>query len=372
MIKVREVEDTDLIPLAEFLPSGFPYTKKEFWLDQFSMWWTTNPAYTSRIPRGWVLDNDTKIAGFLGNIPVKYRFCGTTGIAAASNSWYVDPSVRGIYSIRLFTEYMKQHHASLFLFKEEDDVQIMKILARYKYTEHILPRSMTEYVYIINRRNIAIILVKFLFTRSLPKLSELPELFKRLGFLLFAYLQQKPVTTATVQGEQYTTSLCTSCDDSFSRIWEPFLQTCDIALSRDTATLNWLYFSPARPHKRVVVQCRRTSDASLAGYMVFEIVRKNPSETGIMYLLDTCIAENNPGVLSSLLSFAITTARGQNVAFLVVWADNEETETFLRRTFPMRRTARHYRFTRLSDAAQMDGKEKHPGTVCPSMIYPPQ
>jgi hypothetical protein len=372
MIKVRVVEDSDFIPLAELLPRGFPTTTKEFWLDQFSLWWTTNPAYTPGIPRGWVLDNDTRIVGFLGNIPVRYRIRGTTGIAAASNSWYVDPPFRGIYSLRLFTEYMKQKHASLFLFKEEDDEQVMKILSKFKYTEHILPRSKTEYVYITNHRNVDLLLLKFIFTRNVPKLSELPELYKRLGFLFFAYLYQKPVTSVAVREEEYLSSLCTSCDDSFCRVWEPFQQTCDIAMSRDTATLNWLYFSQGRPHKRVVIQCRKTSDNSLAGYLVFEVMRKTPSEAGYMYLLDSCIADNYPRVLSSLLSFAINIAHDQNIAFLVAWADNEKTETFLRSTFPMRRTARHYRFTRFSDAERTGEMKQNPGTVCPSMIYPPQ
>jgi len=69
MIKVREVEDRDLLPLAEFLPRGFPLTTKDFWVQVFDFWWTSNPAYSPQIPKGWVLENDTTLVGFIGNIP---------------------------------------------------------------------------------------------------------------------------------------------------------------------------------------------------------------------------------------------------------------------------------------------------------------
>ena len=51
----------------------------------FDLWWTSNPAYTPQIPRGWVLENDTTLVGFIGNIPVKFLVSGAGEIAAASN-----------------------------------------------------------------------------------------------------------------------------------------------------------------------------------------------------------------------------------------------------------------------------------------------
>ena len=55
-------------------------------------------------------------------------------------------------SIRLFKEYLKQSDVALFLFKEEDDENVMSILSRYKFEEHILPRSQKEYWYILDKK----------------------------------------------------------------------------------------------------------------------------------------------------------------------------------------------------------------------------
>jgi hypothetical protein len=373
MVTVREVEDKDIIPLAEFLPGGFSYTTKEFWVSLFELWWKSNPAYTDQFPRGWVLENNASIVGFIGNIPVKFLIRGEVHIAAIANSWYVDPSVRGLSSLRLFNEYLKQKHASLFLFKRGDDKHVLKLLSKYQFEEYILPPSQKEYVYVINNRKAGLIFWDFLLKNQIPRLSELGELYKRAGFLVFTYLYQKSVIPGCVEpGKTYSSSLCTSCDDSFSRLWEPSLISCEVALSRDTKTLNWLYFSSARANKRVVIQCHRSRDKTLAGYMVFDIQRMKPSGEAIMNLMDMCIENNDPKVLASLTSFAIKTGKQNNAALLVVWANDQETERFFRSTFTLRMNAPHYRYLRFSEPTEMNSGRDNFHTVCLPLIFPPQ
>lgn len=364
MLKVREVEDKDILPLAEFLPSGFPYTTKEFWLSLFEFWWTLNPAYSEYMPRGWVLEKDSSIAGFIGNIPVRFLVRGEVKIASASNSWYADPSVRGINSLRLFNEYLKQNYASLFLFKEEDDEPLMNILSRYKFEKYVLPASRKEYVYIIDKKKVNCVVSTFLFNNSLPKLSLIKEYSRRLGFVFFGYLYQKPI----VPKELYTCSLCTSCDDSFQRLWETFLDPHDITLSRDPETLNWLYFSSGRTNKRFVIQCRRSGDNTLAGYMVFDLIQRLPNMNNLK-LMDVCIDNNDPRALESLISFAIHLGEQHDTALLILWANSPEAENHFRTTITMRRAAQHPRYLRFSDITEKNPDNDH---ICLPMIYPPQ
>lgn len=372
MIKVREVDDKDLILLAEFLPKGFPITAKEFWLPLFEMWWTLNPAYTDQFPRGWVIEKDKLIVGFMGNIPVKFLVRGEMKIAAASNSWYVDPSIRGIYSYILFNEFLKQKGVSLFLFKQEGDKNIMHILSRFMFEEYIFPKSQKQYIYIIDKRKVKSILKTVLANNRMPKFSQLLEYLKRLGFLFFTYLYQKPVISGCLHEELYISSLCTSCDDSFSKLWESNLKTCDATLSRDLKTLNWLYFSSARVYKRVVIQCHRTCDKTLAGYMVFDLISTNTSEVVSMQLVDMCIENNNPHVMSSLTKYAIKLGKQKKAALLVVWANSPEAETYFESTITMRSTVQHYRYVRFSDTQKMISDRDNYDKVCLSVIYPPQ
>ena len=373
MIKIREVEDKDIIPLLEFLPRGFPYTTREFWLHQFNFWWASNPAYTNQLPRGWVLDKDSTIVGFIGNIPVKFMIHGKTETVAASNSWYVEPSVRGVFSFSLLHEFMKQKNSSLFLFKTGHDKRIIKIIQKYNYAEYPLPPFQTEFVYLINKKNVSGISKKIIFNQKNPELTESWELIKRFGLLFFSYLYQKPILRrGTLPSKSYTSSLCTFCDDSFSTIWEPFLKTCTVALSHDSETLNWLYFSSTGFYKRVVIQCHRSYDNILAGYMVFDIKQGKPSNARVMQLSDICIGDKDPRVLESLLSFAFEIGKQNNAALLLVWADSQETEIYFQNAFTLKRNNKHYRYARFSDAPEINTGIGILSNVCLPMIYPPQ
>jgi hypothetical protein len=372
MITLREVEDRDILRLAELLPKGFAHTTQDFWLQRFDLWWARNPAYTPQIPRGWVLDDGTNLVGFIGNIPVTFLVRGEKRIGAASSSWYVEPSVRGLYSIRLFNEFMKQKSASLFLFKAEEEY-VMNFLTKYKFEEYILPRSQKEYVGIINKKNVDLIFLKFIFSKQIPKVSDIPELYKRLGYLIVGYLFQKPADRLASRAEDtYTSSICNSCDDAFLTICKPYVKSCDVIVSHDTKTLNWLYFSSARWFTRVVIQCRRSRDNALAGYMVFDIERKKPSEAGRMRLMEMFIEDTDTRVLSSLTCCAMDAGKQKNAALMVVWANSPETEAYFRSTFFMQRAARHYRYLKFSDTTEMRSVSEDQGKVCPSLIYPPQ
>ena len=106
--------------------------------------------------------------------------------------------------------------------------------------------------------------------------------------------------------------------------------------------------------------------------MVFDLIRKNPSEVGSMQLLDICVENNNPQVLASLTSFAIDLGKQHNIALLVVWAPNPETETYFQSVFTMRRTVQHYRYVRFSDSPEMkSGRDKY-HNICLPLLYPPQ
>jgi hypothetical protein len=365
MITLREVTEEDFIPIAEFLAAGWTMrdTTPEMWLRRFEIWWNANPAHTDRFPRGWLLENGPSIVGFIGNLPVRFLYRGEIKTAVAAVSWYVDPSVRGLSSLRLFSEFQKQKEASLFLFNS-DNPDLMNIVTKNNYKDYIVPRFGKKYFFVTDRTKLDYIAKKYLFCGEIPRFHELAAFIKKFGLLTCACLYQKSVRPSPDTG--YTTSLCTSCDDSFSRIWEHHRRACDVTLSRDTKTLNWIYFSSIHPGKRFVIQCRRSRDNSLAGYMVFDIQRKTISDVGMMHLMDMRLEKHDPEVLASLLAFAIETARQHNAALLSVWADSQETEMYFHRTFTLRMEVRQHNFMRLSDIREENL------TVCPAMIAPPR
>lgn len=371
MIAFREVAEKDLIRLAEYLPAQPPFlhTTREIWESRFDIWWASNPAFTDQVPRGWVLENETSFLGFIGNVPVKFLICGEEKTAVAAVSWYVDPSVRGLSGIRLFNAFLKQKSASLFLFNT-DNKDIIKVLKRNKFKEFILPRSQTKYFFIFNKKKIGFILIEMGLMRRFRDFTSFWTILKQLGSFTSQLLHQKPrVRQSSDPSGEYITTLCTSCDDSFSKIWETTLSNCSVTLSHDIKTLNWIYFSSISQSQRIVIQCRRTLDNSLAGYMVFDLRQKNLSGSAVMKLMDMCVERNDPRVIYSILQYVSEIVKKNNVPLLELWALDAGTETYLKNNFVVCLAAQHHNFIRLSDFLEPQSESL---TICPSLIAPPR
>jgi hypothetical protein len=103
--------------------------------------------------------------------------------------------------------------------------------------------------------------------------------------------------------------------------------------------------------------------------MVFDIIRKKTTETGVMRLMDMCVEKNDQRVIASLLGFAIETGKKNKAALLELWSDNAETEAYLTGNFTLSREDRHHNFIRVSG---VPGEHSDSLMVCPSMIAPPR
>lgn len=371
MITVREVSASDLDSLSDFLSAQppFSHTTKDTWMRRFHTWWVSNPVNNARYPMGWVLVDKEKILGFLGNIPLKFLMYGKEKIAAAAVAWYVDPTVRGIYSLRLFDEFLQQPGVSIFLFNS-DSKALIRLISRYGFKEYVLPKFQNNYYLVLQRRRFLFLLKELgaiknirdaLFLRGSGSL--IWKIFRGLVF------QDDIQFLRAFHTEEYSSSLCSSCDESFSKIWESSNDQCDVMMMRTIETLHWIYFSSISPSERIVLQCRRIRDDSLVGYMVFDIKRQKPSDTAVMKLMDVCLERFNSGVVTSLLQCAISTAIQNRIPLLEFWAWDEKSEEFFRDRFSIRKKAQHHNLIRLSDTVQ---QQTPPPVICTSIIDPPR
>ncbi len=77
--------------------------------------WGRNPAMAGRqLPMGWVLESDSDIVGFFGNIPRRYHYEGRDVLAGVGSSWAVDPGFRSGARPMLAT-WFAQREADLLL-----------------------------------------------------------------------------------------------------------------------------------------------------------------------------------------------------------------------------------------------------------------
>jgi len=81
--------------------------------------WIDNPSFQrapESLPLGWVLESpERRIVGYLGNLPLAYRFRGRDVRAATPHSWAVDSDNRR-YSIWLLDRFLSQKQVELLVF----------------------------------------------------------------------------------------------------------------------------------------------------------------------------------------------------------------------------------------------------------------
>lgn len=123
-------------------------------------------------------------------------------------------------------------------------------------------------------------------------------------------------------------------------------------MSRDRTTLNWLYFFAGKCNNRKVIQCRRSSDNSLVGYMVFDFISWKGGS--LMKLMDSCIKNDDQQIYSSLIPFAIEVGKQNNASIIQFWADNLDIEMYLRKKNTIKWPAEYLTYLRFSEELERD------------------
>lgn len=77
--------------------------------------WERNPAHRANSAIGWVIETGPgEIGGYIGNLPLLYRFKGEEIRAATPYSWATDPACRG-YSLALLDRVVRQPGVDLIV-----------------------------------------------------------------------------------------------------------------------------------------------------------------------------------------------------------------------------------------------------------------
>src|SRR5690349_10271176 len=91
---LREASFGDYEEIAGLqLRNGLSARSRSHWMSL----WTDNPVFqeSAPFPVGWVLESpERRIVGYLGNLPLAYRFHGRRLRASTPHSWAVDSDYR--------------------------------------------------------------------------------------------------------------------------------------------------------------------------------------------------------------------------------------------------------------------------------------
>ena len=265
--------------------------------DSASDWdrmWRQNPALRfldSEPILGWVLEADSRIVGYLGNIPLLYRYGSETLRAVAGTSMVIEPAYRS-GAVSLIAAFYRQRSVDLYLTTTAIEA-VGKLTRAFKAS--VLPQADYDsvLVWVLRPERFAEAIVSMLDVK--PSVSPAARMLASLAIRTDKVLRRRwpPKSSASIR--QISVK---NIGDDFDQLWLTKLAERPRLLAfRNAETLRW-HFDAADSSPSVL--CAYEGN-ELAGYV---IVRHEPpsSRTGLQrsVIADIIAREDDPRVLTAL------------------------------------------------------------------------
>jgi len=348
--KLREARLEDYEQIAA-LESRFGLTAKPY--NEWVHLWQGNPVYRelkTDWPIGWVFeDQDGKIVGSVGNIPLLYELDGRRILVASSRSWVADVEYRSV-SLLLLDNLIRQRQVDLFLSNTVGDKAVAAITA---YGCSPISVGIWDEVayWITNYRGFfqSIVAMKnYRLTRpfafpswegSWTRLKALrARLSKPLSYPLSAaaFLKDRLAKTSVREGE-VEVKLCTDFDDRFDSFWEEVKRNNRHVLLavRTREVLEW-HFKYALLGNRLWI-VTAVDGPRLVAYAIFEKSVNPRSGFKQVNLVDYLSLEEGTSMLEPLLAWTLRRCRSEGVHVLEHTGRWMEKGEFIETAAPYRR-----------------------------------
>lgn len=275
-------------------------------LDNWERFWRGNPALrasSSPLSMGWVLETEDRIVGYLGSIPLLYRYGDRRLMAAVATGFVVEPAFRGV-GFRLLAAFYQQKNVDLFL-----NTTAIESVGRLTQAFRAKPLPQADYdtvlFWVLNARAFAKALAK--------KFGVNGGIGRTAGFFGSAIVKTETMVSRRGPGRRKDGPRVT--EESVSEIGEPFEALWQRELAggsrlladRSPASLQWHFGIPGDRSQTKVLCCR--AGGELKGYA---IVRIGPDrETGLIRcsLADLLVGKDDSQTAEALLRAALAAAK---------------------------------------------------------------
>jgi hypothetical protein len=291
MSKLIKVQPEHYGELSRFM-GDFPGDKRgqEFWRERLNFWWESNPAMDQDQPRGWCLEDNGTIKGFVGNIPTRMLIEGNPTVVMNATGWKVDESERS-QSMLIWLALMGAAKKRLLFCTTPNEVAL-KILLGLKF----LPTGMP-----FERSNLRI-------TYNAPMELRLGKnvLSKAAAGALNLMGRSRLANQKLDMG--YTVKEIERAGTEVDHLWNSTSGLFSNTNLRDSAGVNWFCFGHSKMQK-VLLGCYRYE--KLVGFAIFRQVG-SPGDQGLE-CLDLWHDPTQTGAVKALVLAALDHARAQGL-----------------------------------------------------------
>lgn len=280
-------------------------------LENWERLWHRNPALargTEERPMGWVLEAGGSIVGYLGSIPLLYRFGDRTLTAVSSHGLTVEPGYRAA-AVSLVANFYCQRSVDLYLVTSAIP-EVGKLAKAFKSDALPQPDYDTVLFWVLQPNPFAQTVMEKLQLNSV--LANMGRMSESLGIGLDKFLHRRWPRPHSTQLAVSEISL-SEIGDEFQSLWnEKLTERPRLIADRSPATLRWHFEVPGDRGSARVFCCRR--DRELLGYAV---IRNDPQPDGLRksVIADMLAKQDDPEVLRALLAAAYDHAKRGGATF---------------------------------------------------------
>jgi hypothetical protein len=358
-LKIREVTFADYHQIVA-LQMAYKRPAKSY--EEWEHLWAHNPAYWSvgrAWPKGWVVERqDSRIVGYLGNIPLFYELGGERLLTAVAHAWVVDADYRP-YSLALLDLYFSQKNVDLFLNATVGPAghDSFNVFHSPRVPIGDWGRSVFS---ITNRQGF---LAAWLAEKAIPMAK--PLSFGLAGAL--AIRQAFSFRSLSRNGSGHSFQLCKNIDSRFDVFWECLRKTHSNLLRavRTSEVLEWHFKYPLR-HNQIWIL---TAGANpINAYAIF-LRYDNPAACLTrMRLVDFQALEGSTALLAPMLAWALERCRCEGIHMFEIIGFRPEKMRVINELSPYARKLPCWMYFYKTPHAKLAEKLADPNTWDPSQF----
>jgi len=325
----KDLTEEYLNNLAAFLKEGFSSDTQTLWKLRFDFWWFSNPFLTDTTPVCWIIEDETthKLAGFLGNLMVLFKYDNQLLRVSDGTSWYVSKNIRGPETSSLYFTFSRQKNADIVL-NTTPSSTIQNILPTLGFKK-IGEDKLTNYMIIINFANYISMMATLLDHFSESQSSSKARIFvlaSKIGNICSKILpktKHAQIPAYDTDG-RYVIKYCEN-SQSFLEYFTEHKKGDAIELSKDKTTLDWILFSPevqALLHRTTAQIFTKTGE--YGGYFIYDIQHVGKDTT--LRIREIQLLKPDDAVIKLILRHAKIEAKNAGCAAVYSGLQNPDPE----------------------------------------------
>lgn len=299
---LREVSSKDYQKIKELFKRN---KLKIISLKRWKNLWIKNPFLKNKKkwPKGWVIEENKKIVGHVGNFPMNYFLNKKSYICSVLNGWVVDKKFRSS-SVLLIKKYFSQINVDFFL-GTTFDLKTSKIMQAINVPKVPIDSLENSLIIILKTNSI----LNYFFGKKLFLFKK--SIFSFFSMILFFFFRNK----INYWEDKFSTKNIEKCkviDGKFDLIWKKTRSKYSnkLLLKRDSNWLKW-HLSPFLEEKKAWIFFSMKNN-KINGYSIS--VEKMNLEKGIRsaLLIDLIVFNDYEQTSKNLIGANIKEAKTRN------------------------------------------------------------